>query len=103
MRRQLSVKGGIEPVWCDCGEIFFRRGNQFWSTAIQLNPVLTFGPEQHVFTVTDFIDTPGRSYDVSSDGETLFTIKRAEPAVDDRIYVIANWFEEFRRLAQPEE
>ena len=103
VRRQLSVKGGIEPVWCDCGEIFFRRGNQFWSTAIQLNPVLTFGPEQHVFTVTDFIDTPGRSYDVSSDGETLFTIKRAEPAVDDRIYVIANWFEEFRRLAQPEE
>ncbi len=39
-----------------------------------------------------------RSYDVSSDGQTLFMVRRAEPFADDTVHVVGNWFEELRRL-----
>jgi len=90
-RRQLSAHGGIEPVWCPCGRVFYRRGDQFFGIEVDLEGGLSAGPEEQVFTVKDFLDTPGRSYDVSSDGATLYTVMRAEPAIEDRIHVIANW------------
>jgi hypothetical protein len=96
-RRQLSTGGGVEPVWCPCGEIFFRRGNQFFSSAVQLGPDVSAAPARLVFEVKDFLDTPGRSHDVSSDGKTLYVVKRAEPATADRVHVIANWFDELER------
>ena len=90
-RRQVTVNGGIESVWCPCGKIFFRRGDEFWSIAVQTDPQLAFGTEELAFTVADFLDTPGRSYDVSSDGQTLYTLKRSEPAIVDRVNIITNW------------
>lgn len=92
-RRQVSVNGGIESVWCPCGKIFFRRGDEFWSIPVRTEPELSFGAEELVFTVSDFLDTPGRSYDVSSDGKMLYTLKRSEPAIVDRVHVISNWQE----------
>ena len=56
------------------------------------------GDTQRVFQVDDFLDTPGRSYDVSSDGQTMYVVQRAEPAIDDRIHFFSNWFEELKRL-----
>ena len=38
---------------------------------------------------TPFLDTPGRSYDVTPDGRRLYTIMQAEDDVDDRIHVVA--------------
>jgi hypothetical protein len=40
---------------------------------------------------TDYLETPGRSYDVSPDGQRLLVVKRAEPDIRDRIHVITNW------------
>jgi hypothetical protein len=97
-RRQLSTGGGVEPVWCSCGEIFFRRGNQFFSSAVRTGPELRAEPARLAFEVRDFVDTPGKSFDVSSDGRTLYVVKRAEPAINDRIHVISNWTEELKRL-----
>ena len=93
-RRQLSTGGGVEPIWCPCGELFFRRGNQFFSSAVRWGPDFSAEPARLVFEVSDFLDTPGISFDVSSDGQTLYVIKRAEPAITDRVHVIANWFDE---------
>lgn len=89
--RQLSVNGGIEPIWCPCGEIFFRRGDEIWASAIDLGGDPVVAPAELRFVMRDFLDTPGRSYDVSSDGETLYYVQLAEPAIDDRIHVISNW------------
>jgi len=99
VRRQVTANGGMEPVWCACGRVFFRRGNQFWSVTVQTEGDLSVGPEELFGTVRDFLDSPGRSYDVSSDGRTLFTLQRAEPAITDRIHVLANWFEVLDQLA----
>jgi serine/threonine protein kinase len=97
-RHQLSTGGGVEPVWCPCGEVFFRRGNKFFSSTVRPGPEFSAEPARLAFEVHDFLDTPGRSYDVSSDGQTLYVVKRAEPAIDDRIHVISNWTEELKRL-----
>ncbi len=88
--RQISVDGGAEPVWCACGEVFFRNGNRWMSVKIRTQPELQWDPPQPAFQ-TDFIDTPGRSYDVSPDGKRLLVVKRAEPDVRNRINLITNW------------
>jgi Tol biopolymer transport system component len=90
-RRQLSVNGGIEGVWCPCGKVFYRRGEEIWATSVDLDPDPQIGSEELQFTMPDFLDTPGRSYDVSSDGELLYYVKLAEPPINDRIHVISNW------------
>jgi serine/threonine-protein kinase len=97
LRRQLSVNGGIEPVWCPCGKVFFRRGDQFWASTVSLDTELDIGPEELQFTVRDFLDTPGRSYDVSSDGQTLFTVRRAEPTIEGRLHIMSNWLKDLER------
>ena len=88
--RQISVDGGIEPVWCQCGELFYRNGNRWMSAKIRTQPDLQWDPPQLTFQ-TDFIDTPGRSYDVSPDGKRLLVVKRAEPDVRNRINLVVNW------------
>jgi hypothetical protein len=69
---------------------------------VQLGPDFTATPARPVFEVSDFLDTPGFSYDVSSDGQTLYVVKRAEPAVNDQIHVIADWFDELKRIVPRE-
>ena len=95
--RQISVDGGIEPLWCRCGELFYRNGNRWMSSKIRTTPDLQWDPPQLAFQ-TDFIDTPGRSYAVSPDGKRLLVVKRAEPDVRDRINLVANWTEALKRV-----
>ena len=93
--RQVSVDGGIEPLWIR-DHIFYRRGRQFFAARVTaLNPQIEWEPPQRVFE-TDFLDTPGRSYDVSPDGQRLFVVKSAhEPTVSKLVFVL-NWFEELK-------
>ena len=60
------------------------------SVEIQTEPELTWGPPQIAFE-TDFVDTGGRSYDVTSDGQKLYVIKQPNPPDGSRINVITNW------------
>jgi hypothetical protein len=88
--RQFSVDGGTEPLWCRSGELFYRRRNQWMAAAVRTAPELAWEPPRQVFQ-TDFLDTPGRSYSVSPDGQRLLVVKRAERDVRDRIQVVTNW------------
>ena len=103
--RRVSFAGGLETVWCACDEIFFRRGRQFFSAVVQPGSapgLITWDTAQPVFEVQDFIDTPGISYDVSSDGRLLYAVKRAEATLDTRIHLISNWFGELSQVASTE-
>ena len=88
--RQISAEGGLEPVWCPSGELFYRSGNRWFSVRIRTSPELQWDGPRLRFE-TDFIDTPGRSYDVSSDGTRLLVVKRAEPDIRNRIDLVLNW------------
>jgi hypothetical protein len=89
--RQISVDGGIEPRWCRCGELFYRKGAVWLSTRISTQHELRWDPP-HVAFQTDFIDTPGTSYDVSPDGQRLLVVKRATPDIRNKLHVITNWY-----------
>jgi serine/threonine-protein kinase len=90
---QVSVDGGIEPVWCPCGELFFRNGSQWLSARIiSSQPELRWDPPRPAFQA-DFIDTPGRSYDVSPDGQRLIVVKRAAAEIPTKVHLVTNWYE----------
>ncbi len=74
-----------------------RAGDSFWSVEIQTEPELSWQAPKLAFE-TDFIDTPGISYDISSDGNRLYVVKQAKPDITDRIHVVANWSDEVGKL-----
>ena len=94
--KQVSVDGGIEPLWNPSGELFYRNGNRWFSTRVSTEPELRWDPPRLAFE-TEFIDTPGMSYDVSPDGQRLLVVKRAGQIEQSRIDIIVNWFEAFQR------
>jgi WD40 repeat protein len=88
--RQLSSDGGVEPVWLPSGELFYRQGNRWMSTQVQDGSDLRWTPPQLAFE-TAFIDTPGRSYDVSPDGKRLLVVRRPEADIRSKVGLIVNW------------
>jgi eukaryotic-like serine/threonine-protein kinase len=93
--RQISNEGGAEPVWCPCGELFYRYGNRWMSVRIRTNPELKWDTPSLAFE-TDFIDTPGRSYDVSANGNRLLIVKHDTRDIVNRVNLVANWVELLR-------
>jgi len=59
-------------------------------TRVTTAPALKWEPPRLAFE-TDFIDTPGRSYAVSPDGQRLLVVKRAELDRMTAIQVLSNW------------
>ena len=98
--RQISEGGGIEPVWCPCGEIFYRNGDRWMSIEVSTTPELRWDSPRIAFE-TDFVDTPGRSYDVSSDGQKLYVIKQPEPPDGSRLHMVSNWLDDLERRVPP--
>ena len=92
------IDGGIEPVWCPCGQLFYRKANRWFATPISTEPELHWGAP-HVAFETDFIDTPGRSYDVSPDGRRLLVVKHVEGVTTNKLHVVSNWREGLKRQA----
>jgi WD40 repeat protein len=94
--RQISVDGGVEPVWCRCGELFYRQGNGWFSTKISTTPELRWDPPRLAFE-TDFIDSIGTSYDISLDGQRLLVAKRAERNIPTKLHIVTNWIDDLKR------
>jgi serine/threonine-protein kinase len=88
--RQISDGGGLEVVWSPSGEIFYRLGDRWMRVAITTEPTLSWSAPRQVFE-TDFIDTLGRSYDVSSDGRSLYVVKQPDPPDRTRVHVVTGW------------
>jgi eukaryotic-like serine/threonine-protein kinase len=98
-RIQVSTEGGEEPVWSPNGdELFYRNGQEWMTVALQLiapapvvsRPVLLFRG--------DYLNVPGRSYDVMPNGQSFILIRRtADTTPTTQLNVVVNWFEELRR------
>jgi eukaryotic-like serine/threonine-protein kinase len=99
INRQLSINGGIEPRWKPSGELFFRNGNRWFSTHVSTTPELHWGPPRLAFE-TDFIDTPGMSYDITPDGQRLLVVRRAQAINPTRIEILMNWTEAVKQQAK---
>jgi hypothetical protein len=98
-RYQISTRAGvwIEPVWCPSGELFFRSGGRWMASRVETHPELRWGPPELVWE-SDYVDTPGLSYDVSQDGRYLYVLKSVHKPDASRLHVVTNWFEELNRI-----
>jgi serine/threonine-protein kinase len=91
---QVSVAGGVEPLWGPEGNELFYRSAEAKSTpmliraAVTTTPAFSVASRQALFSVMDVATaTPHRNYDISPDGRT-FAMVRYNPAT--RIMVIQN-------------
>jgi Tol biopolymer transport system component len=90
---QVSLDGGIEPLWGPDGrELFYRGGRetapQLIAASLATSPELAVTARRELFGVTEMATaTPHANYDVSPDGST-FVMVRNNPST--RIMVIQN-------------
>ena len=101
VNRQVSINGGFEPRWKPSGELFYRNGNHWFSTHISTTGLEPHWDPPRAAFETEFIDTPGISYDVTPDGQRLLVVKRAQAIASTRIDVLLNWPEKLKpRIAK---
>jgi serine/threonine-protein kinase len=96
-KRQVSIDGGVEPVWNRNGrELFYRSGNKMMAVAITTEPVFTAGKPQVLFE-GHYVSAPGTlpAYDVSSDGQRFLMLKAIEQP-SNQVNIVLNWFEELK-------
>jgi hypothetical protein len=110
-RYQVSVDGGISPVWrADGRELFYVRSAPAPATErVQMLAVsvdgarngLRIGPPSVLFEGAYRMNRPARSYDVSPDGAYFYLIQSSPQPVETitTLRVVQNWLTELARLA----
>lgn len=97
-KRQVSIKGGSEPVWAHSGrELFFVDGdNQLVAAEISAAPVLTVGRQQVLFSRARFAGDPLHPrYAVAPDDRRFLMVQFM--AGGDELVLVQNWFEVLKR------
>ena len=97
---RISFDSGEEPIWSANGaELFYRNRDKWMAVSISTEPEFKAGAPRLVFE-GEYINVAGLSYDVAPDGKRFLVLK---PQYDDskvsELHVVANWFEELKRLA----
>jgi Tol biopolymer transport system component len=82
---------GSEPKWCrTCNEIVFRNGNRWFSSEVRAGSSFDWKPPRMILQ-TQFNDSPGPSFGLSSDGQRILIVKRKEDRPRNTIRVIHSW------------
>jgi len=99
-RSQVSIEGGVAPVWSRNGrELFFAKGDALFATSVTLGETFASGAVRRLFSGPYDFDELLLNYDVAPDGEH-FLIPRSRGDTDPRhLELVLNWFEELKRLA----
>ncbi len=100
-RWTISAGYGEEPIWSAAGdEIFYRRGEEWLSVPVKTDPKFEAGIPRVIFE-GPYINVLQLSYDVTPDAQRFFLLKQPDQPPATRIHVVANWFEELKRLVPP--
>ena len=102
--RQVSRGGGTRPLWArDGSELFYLdSGGRLMTVPVHRDPSLDTGNPEVVLEKS-YVATgpPGRTYDVSPNGERFLMIKEAgagDEAPQAELILVLNWLEELKRL-----
>ena len=100
LRRQVSVGGGVRPVWRRDGkELFFRIGNRVFGVSIDTTSGLQWGRPQLLFQFNGPAATA--DYDVAPDGRFLLIKPAAAEGAVRPLNVIVNWHNELVSQVPP--
>jgi serine/threonine-protein kinase len=99
---QISTRGGLKPAWSRTGrEVFYVDGtNALMSVPVQTTPTFSAATPVKVFDAKFYNGGPGRTFDVSRDGQKFLMVK--EPQVDQTtstassMVLVVNWLEELK-------
>ena len=93
-RVQVSVEGGVEPVWARSGkELFYRLDDKMLSVPVSTTPSLSVGTPTVLFEGRfEFYGGARPNYDVSADAQRFLMLRAVEtPSTDARLVYIADW------------
>jgi serine/threonine-protein kinase len=98
---QISTRGGTEPLWGkDSRELFFREGENVLSVPIRTEPL--GAGEPRILFRGEYDLRPLRAYDYDRHSDRFLMMKLGDSEWDPKeLHVVANWFEELKRLAPP--
>jgi Tol biopolymer transport system component len=100
-KAQISVNGGVEPVWPKSGrELFFRDGDKMMSVSIDAaGAAITAGTPkvlfQGRFVPSSSVD---RWYDVSPDGQRFLMLRAEAGRTSATLTVVQEWGSELKRI-----
>jgi dipeptidyl aminopeptidase/acylaminoacyl peptidase len=101
-KRQISGKGGSQPLWSPDGEkLFYRWEDQVWVVDVHAGSAFFAGRPRLVFEQPGLSSgAPIRGWDISPDGRRFLMVKFEErkPQPVTEMVFIQNWFEELKRL-----
>ena len=97
-KHQVSVDGGIAPMWNSNGrELFYETERAVM--AVPISNGQPAGPATALFAHPQRVPR-GRNYDVTRDGQRFLIFSRSGPqGTPPQLNVVLNWFDELRRLA----
>jgi serine/threonine-protein kinase len=97
---QVSISGGTQPAWSRTGrELYYVTSDQYLAEVI-VQSADRFAPSKPA-TVLDvrqfFVRSPGRSYDISLDGQRFLMIRdSAVSGVQAQLVIVEHWFNELQ-------
>ena len=95
VRRQVSVDGGIEPVWGRDGkELFFHNGRRMYTVAIVASAGLKWGRPTLLFEGDHHRSVNRSYYDVAPDGRFLMLRQEPTNVAAGQLHVVINWSSE---------
>jgi serine/threonine-protein kinase len=105
-RWQISMEGGVEPVWSASGsELFYRHGDHVLAVDVATNSTFEYGKPRKIFEgryALGEVKDDTRAYDVAPDGHR-FLMLRPEPEPSTDLKVVVNWYDELQRLGHTRE
>ena len=99
-RWQVSVEGGVYPLWSRSGkELFFvtlSSPSKLMTVPIGAAASFVYGQPQALFDLSPYYASTGRMYDVSPDGKRFLTVKAlgSESTQRPHVVVVSHWSDE---------
>ena len=94
-RQQISVDGGVEPVWSPDGtRLYYRHNDEFMAATLGTKNGLAIVGRETLFKGDYPVTTGHANYDVAPDGKHLLLLRPVSDSV--RAIVVHDWASEFR-------
>lgn len=101
-RALVSTEGGVRPLWAPSGKELFFVAPSGAVMGATVTPGATWAASTPAVRVSEGYFTspgnPGRTYDVSPDGERMLMIKDVPQGVPNHLVIAQHWLQELRRV-----